>query len=71
MKKRKPNIIPSRTALRYVSHILRSFQHLALKDAILFERAGAIPEANSVRLQAADLGEVALFLEEKITGEGQ
>lgn len=57
---------PSQNALQYVSHQLQSMRHRAEKDAIVFERAGNKENedfALSLRLQADDMRQVAVFLE--------
>lgn len=68
MTKRRANkgIVPSQTAIRYVAHQLRTMQHRAMKDAIVFERADEKDAAKSLRLQADDMRQVAQFLEERL-----
>ncbi len=59
-------MIPSINAVTYVAHALRKMQHGAMKDAIVFERAGDEGCAKSLRLQAHDMHQVATFLEEHL-----
>lgn len=65
-KSKTTGITPSLNSLRYVVHQLRAMQHRAMKDAIVVERAKCKQEAESLRLQADDMRQVAQYLEERL-----